>query len=299
MDGLVQEMLVEFEEPSRTLVRQVARLQPNTAIEFPAELNGTEARGDAYWVPPSEGEGRYDVDQLVVELEVLLDRALNRCLRDAPFAVSLSGGIDSTVLWGLLAHRIRQGDPVAAHGLAYSHVFPGLECDETERILETHRFTGSNGVLMDLRNDDLRPDIARLAAEVDGLHFGGLPFAERHARRLSQDGRRVDLVGEGADEWLGGTTSYLADYLLSGICPDSFVTSSDFNSHPGRSALGSSTTTSSNQRCAASSPSPHPSIRSIGSTRTGIDPASTSTAVSRLSTDDIVEAGRAGPFFAG
>ncbi len=216
VDGLVQEMLIEHEDPCLTLVRQVARLQPNTAVEFPAEADGSEARSEAFWKPPAEGGRRYDVAELVAELEALLDRALDRCLEDVPFAVSLSGGIDSTVLWGLVARRIRGGDPVAAQGRAYSHVFPGLACDETDRILETHRFTGTDGVLMDFRTDDLRPDVARLAAEVDGLHSGGLPYAEQHARRLSRDGRRIDLVGEGADEWLGGTTSYLADDLLSG-----------------------------------------------------------------------------------
>ena len=216
IEGLVQEMLIEHEDPCRTLVRQVVRLLPNTAVEFgpPPELEVSES--ELCWRPPPERTGRYDADELVTELEVLLERALDRCLENVPFAVSLSGGVDSTVLWGLVARRIRQGDPVALKGQAYSHVFPGLACDETERILTTHRFAGTSGVLMDLRADDLRADIARLATEVDGFHLGGLPFAERHARWLSRDSRRIDLVGEGADEWLGGTTSYLADFLLSG-----------------------------------------------------------------------------------
>lgn len=125
-------------------------------------------------------------------------RAVARCLdTEVPAALSLSGGVDSACL----------AAAAAAQGLrppAYQFLAAGEPPDERARAAEVAARTG-----LELRPVDAGPEILRLLPELSG-HVG-MPLGDPSvlavhalARAAAQDGVRVLLSGEGADDlWLG------------------------------------------------------------------------------------------------
>jgi asparagine synthetase B (glutamine-hydrolysing) len=135
---------------------------------------------------------------------------------DRTFGVALSGGMDSSTLWGVIAARARRGDGRAAGGHPYSFVLPGFDCDETARIRLICEFTSSEGSLVDVSGESLHGSLDELARTVDGLHVGSLFLPRAIARAAQRDNRTAMLLGVGGDEWLYGKLTYLADELRSG-----------------------------------------------------------------------------------
>ncbi len=200
-----------------TLDQSVRRVVPACAWRYSCKQPDTAPRLQAYWTPPPVSPSRrYQSETLTQTFRALLEQAVTRATPAHPFAVCLSGGLDSGAVWGLVAHRAAQGDAHAAQGVPCSLVFPGMDCDESPRIAAMRAFTRAARYL---ETDAARVDpVAALAAAIertDGFVHGTGYFMALLAGSTAADGRGTLLTGYG-EEWVGGSFRYLADDLRVG-----------------------------------------------------------------------------------
>lgn len=149
---------------------------------------------------PREGRRQESADVLAEELRWLLDDATRIRLRaDVPVGVYLSGGLDSSSTSALARRHVLQ--PLRAFGLAF-------EDDRFDERTHQRRMADAIDVNLEqvLTHDT---DVATAFPEVIGraampmLRTAPAPLYEL-ARRVHQDGYKVVLTGEGADELFGG-----------------------------------------------------------------------------------------------
>ena len=166
-----------------------------------------------YWELPSEERpGRVQTAQAWVEqLAALVTDALRLRMRsDVPVGFTLSGGLDSTLLICEAAHL---QDP-RSRLLAFS--YQDRQYDERVQIRDT---VAQSGARLESITDEAL-DIATLLPKIVRAHgepvhsmavianYALFGLARRH-------GVKVVIGGQGADESLGGYSSYQADYWHS------------------------------------------------------------------------------------
>jgi asparagine synthase (glutamine-hydrolysing) len=149
--------------------------------------------------PPVEAPGRF---------RALFEDAVRLQMRsDVPIGVCLSGGLDSSSIFAVLARTVPQ--PVHA----FSSVFPGLPEDESRFVrLMVARFGGQGHEVVPSGEHFLE----RVGAIVDILeepctHIG--VYAQWHVMRLAHGHVKVLLDGQGGDELLAGYHAFFDDHL--------------------------------------------------------------------------------------
>jgi asparagine synthase (glutamine-hydrolysing) len=141
---------------------------------------------------------------LVDELEALLRQSVERRLRgDVPVVSYISGGLDSTVVLGLSSRH--RGEAVPSFTIGLDRAGP----DERTASTESAQVLGSEltTVMMDrARIAETYPDLVR-AAEGPVLDTSCAALLQL-AAAVHQQGYKVALTGEGADEALAGYVWY-------------------------------------------------------------------------------------------
>ncbi len=170
-----------------------------------------------YWdldFPDAGDERRLDDPRpLVDELLALLEQSVERRLRsDVPVVSYISGGLDSTVLLGICSRH--RGEPIPAFTVGLDRAGP----DERTHSAEAARVLGSplTTVTMDRSTiAEAFPELIR-AAEGPVLDTSCAALL-RLAQSVHQQGYKVALTGEGADEALAGYVWYKAQKVRDAI----------------------------------------------------------------------------------
>lgn len=157
---------------------------------------------------PSSVEGSLQFDEAVQQLRGLFDDSIRLRLRsDVPVAVTLSGGLDSSVIAATMASHL--GDPSRVH--AISAVSPGQEGDESMHVDRVCSALGINSHRVDL---GLKPQTSFDLMEKVTWHNDGplSSFSNIAFYRLMQHAHdqdiKVVLSGQGADELFCGYKKY-------------------------------------------------------------------------------------------
>ncbi len=151
---------------------------------------------------PDAGDERRldDPAPLVDELEGLLRQSVERRLRgDVPVVSYISGGLDSTVVLGLSSRQ--RGEAVPSFTIGLDQAGP----DERTHATESAAALGSTLSMVTMNRGDIAlayPELIR-AAEVPVLDTSCACLL-RLASAVHQQGYKVVLTGEGADEALAG-----------------------------------------------------------------------------------------------
>lgn len=200
-----------------TLDQSVSRVMPGHVWRCAATNPEAAPQSQAYWTPPPTSESRrYNSAALAEEFRALLEQAVTRATPSHPFAVTLSGGLDSGTIWALVAEHAAQGNANAALGIPYSLVFPGMECDESSRIAAMRAKTGATQyVEINAAKTDSLTYLPSLLKRSDGYLSPNAHHILELASRAEADGRATMLTGLG-EEWISGDFRYLADDLLAG-----------------------------------------------------------------------------------
>jgi asparagine synthase (glutamine-hydrolysing) len=189
MLGIVGETACAFEG--------VEALAPGTALVVEADGGRREYR---YWRPPlgSAPSGR-SAEEDQAELRRLMTEAVRRRLiADVPVNVYLSGGLDSTLVLGLMTS-------LGARPTAYHIAFPGSDYDESREACEIAAHYGVPIDIVSCTMERLAETLAEAVTHIEGtvtnLNVAAKLLLSRHVRSR---GTKVCLTGEGADESFAG-----------------------------------------------------------------------------------------------
>lgn len=202
-----------YEDDELTFFEGIERLPSAHASWF--REDGTEERRWRYWTPDYTAINEAIKPREAVErFTELLQRSVNLRLRaDVPIGSSLSGGLDSSVIVGLLSG---ERSTSAFTQNTFSACFPSDPTISEDREIEavvSHTGVNSFSVI---------PDPYRLAEESALLHWHQEePFLSASiylqwcvARLAKQNNTTVLLDGQGADELLAGYQFYFRQRQL-------------------------------------------------------------------------------------
>jgi len=194
-----------------TFFVDIARLRPGHVLRF----DGNSVRTERYWRPrvliPTEPIDGQSVNE---QFDLLLSRAIDRCLDLGPAGVRLSGGIDSAAVAAVATDRSRERglpDPVAL-----SIRFPEPASDESTTQRAVASALGIAHVLVPW-DGAFGPEgpLLEALAMAKWLPFPPNPWDSAFgllARTAAELGCRSTIGGE-ATEWLAHERFYAADLV--------------------------------------------------------------------------------------
>ena len=193
--AVVEYLAFGHTQGERTLVEGVRKLPPGHALR----LRRGEVEVFEYW-DPLDADNRLDGGVSADELRRRLDEAVAASLvSDVPISMMLSGGLDSSTIAVLAARHMPASDMTA-----YSVSF-GLEDDETPVAARLCRDLGMRHREILLTRETLAEGFDAWLADLDVPSANPTWVAVSHiARAVREDGGKVLLSGDGADELLGG-----------------------------------------------------------------------------------------------
>ena len=180
----------------RTMLRGVEKLAAGWRLEV---RDGHVAHRERWYSPPApDPQDTRDEAARLEELGALLDQVVQEHLiADVPLGLLLSGGLDSSLIASVAA---RKGEL-----LTVTMGFGGSTIDERENAREVSRFIGSRHTDVLITAADVKAEVAQGAWVFDDLFADWGTITTRLLyRRCREQGLKVVLVGEGADELFGG-----------------------------------------------------------------------------------------------
>ncbi|KAF2720885.1 putative asparagine synthetase [Polychaeton citri CBS 116435] len=211
----------------RTLFKGVRKVRPGSMLVCKASAEQVEiVEGEKYWdLDFPDKKTKKDERTADEMIEGVRDRLLQsvklRLRADVPVGIYLSGGIDSSVIAGMVTHLVKeQGIAIGSAGpeervTCFSIAFDeGSGFDESDIANRTAEWLGVKfkKKLMDEEALASRFEDATWHCEHHNpdLNFIG-KFALSEVPR--EEGYKVVLTGEGADEGFAGYPMFLPDYL--------------------------------------------------------------------------------------
>jgi asparagine synthase (glutamine-hydrolysing) len=189
--------------PPSTLYRDVCQLPPATIMEI---SRGTQPKSRCYWKAPFGSEVlNVSADEATANLRELVEGAVNRRLEaDVPLGAFLSGGIDSTIVVGLMARAMSR--PVKTFSIGFAG---DARFDETR-----YAKIAARAFATEHTEFRLEPSAFDLLDQLVEAHDG--PFGDSSAiptsvvSMLTRKHVTVALSGDGGDELFAGYTRFLA-----------------------------------------------------------------------------------------
>jgi len=177
-----------------SIIEGVERLPAAHAFSY--DLASRDLRSWRYWRPQFDGSVTERGPELAARLRDELREAVRRwTLSDVPIACSLSGGLDSSAIVGLM-------NEIGYDGLqTYSIGFEDEDLDELALARKTARRYGTDHHELVLRGDELAGDLLQMVWSLDEPYAGGLPSWP--VFRLMGGAVKVGMTGTGGDELFG------------------------------------------------------------------------------------------------
>ena len=202
-DAIDAYLTYQYVPHPRTILEGFAKLPPGHMAVY----EGGNLRIEPYWTPDFGVEEDCDFAAASEELRELLTASVKRRLRsDVPLGAFLSGGVDSTIIVGLMQRL--SDEPVRTFSIGFSEA----EYDETRFAREVSERFGT--IHQEFR---VEPDAVHI---LDRLvwHYDE-PFADSSAvptwyvSQMTREHVTVALSGDGGDELFAGYPRYKATWL--------------------------------------------------------------------------------------
>jgi len=167
-----------------------------------------------YWEVnyPDAGQEDYGRDEkkTIDAFEDVLLRAVQRRLRaDVPVVSYLSGGVDSSLVVAM-ANKVL-GRPIPTFTISVK----GEGLDEESLALGVAKSLGCEPIVVPCGPNELRADYPELIAAAECPVIDTSCLGLMHlARTVHQNGYKVALTGEGADEWMAGYSWFKIHKIL-------------------------------------------------------------------------------------
>ena len=195
-----------YTPPDQSIFRGVRKLPPGHLLRW---RRGT-LRLHAYWRPPVDERPIAAADAGAVLLDHLRHAVRSHLMSDVPLGAFLSGGVDSSLVVGLMAEASDR--PVKTFSIGFDE--PAYDELDAARTVAAHFGTDHHEFVV-------RPDALAIADRLVA-HFDE-PFGDSSAIPtwyVSELARRhvtVVLSGDGGDELFGGYDRYLPHPLVAGF----------------------------------------------------------------------------------
>jgi asparagine synthase (glutamine-hydrolysing) len=210
--GAVNQALHFALQPRCTLYESVYQVPPGHYLVYAAGKVKLGRYWDLDYPRMDEVENVPREEESVERFRLALDEAVRLRLRaDVPVACYLSGGLDSSAVLGLAARHAQQ--PIRAFVLSFKERL----YDEVEIAEETAAHVGAELTVLRVSETDLSAHFEKAIWHTENFVFNTNGVAKFLLSRLVHDqGYRVVLTGEGADEVLAGYPHFVRDHLLYG-----------------------------------------------------------------------------------
>ena len=190
-----------------TFFRGVRKIRP--AHSWLIDLGTFRAERRRYWEPDFEVDRHHTEGYFVETLRALIEDAVTLQLRsDVPVGVTLSGGIDSSLVTGLAARGL--GGRLTAFTGAFRE---GPEFDETRYAAAVASACGAELDVIHPGPADFIETFPKLVYHMDEPMAGPGLFPQYMVARRAAGRVKVLLGGQGGDEIFGGYTRYVIAYL--------------------------------------------------------------------------------------
>ena len=153
-----------------------------------------------YWEMEFSEKKQYENDnELILETRKILEESIRvHTQSDVPLGVFLSGGIDSTIIAGLVSS---QNSHVKTLSVGFEDGPTRL--NELEIARKTAKYFGTNHTEFVLNGSDIRQRISRIIRHIDSPSFDGIN-SYIVSEMAKESGLTVALSGLGGDELFGG-----------------------------------------------------------------------------------------------
>ncbi len=208
--GLAEYLQNQFSSGADTLLHGVTRLSSGEALVVE---RGAVTRRWRYWSALEVQTQAIAYDEAVKHFDGLMETVMREHMRaDVPFGLFLSGGVDSTILLGLLSRYA--DEPIRTYSVGFPGSSVGDELEVAERLA---RHFGSRHTVLRPAAQAMLERLPHSVWAADELmrDFASLPtslLAEEAGREL-----KVVFSGEGGDEAFAGYGRYRASALESGL----------------------------------------------------------------------------------
>lgn len=216
--GMIAEHLAnEWYSRDETLWQGVMRLVPAHSMRIGA--NGIRSR--RHWLPEPEKRIRHSTDlDYQAHYREVFDDAVRRSSRThLPLGCDVSGGHDSSAVFGVAHRLLREGRLLAPALNGYTYE-PGLDCppkdDEIVYARAVGMHLGATIREVPMFVADLEWYAGRLRAECDISTYPNVSLIGHMGAALAADGSRVSLNGHGGDEFLAVPPVGYAEHLAEG-----------------------------------------------------------------------------------
>jgi len=207
---LLRQRVDALPETEQTFLADVVQLPAAHWLEL--SLDGREVQ-QCYWTLPTSTAqpSRNPVEDFS---RLFRDSMRIRMRADVPVGVMLSGGMDSTSIACEMSRLV--GDPGQRSAPLHAFCYEAQEFDEKEQISDTVRETGIVVHRHRPTAEEVWSDLpAALWHHDEPLHSPAVLLGYQLYRLASQQGVRVILGGQGADETIGGYSNLFVHMLVS------------------------------------------------------------------------------------
>ena len=188
-----------------TFYKNIYQLEPAHSFYYNLKQNSIEKW--EYWSIDADEiyETRLKGKNPIKEFRALMEDAVKIRLRsDVEVGSSLSGGLDSSTIVGIISKKFGQKINT------FSSIYKDKDCNEKEYIDKVNEFSDANAHLVYPDNNErLLDDIKAIVRHHDGPNEGASLYSGYSVYKEANKSVKVLLDGQGADELLGG---YLPSY---------------------------------------------------------------------------------------
>jgi len=205
--ALDEYMTYQYVPHPRTILRGIAKLPPGHCAVY------RDGRLDVrpYWQPDFNAEDNRPAEQYAAELRTLLRSSVETRLQsEVPLGAFLSGGVDSTIIVGLMAQLADK--PVRTFSIG----FPVKDFDETSYARLAAKQFGTIHEEFQVRPDAMEI-LPRLVWHYDEPFADSSAVPTWYVSQLTRQHVTVALSGDGGDELFAGYARYLALWLSEGF----------------------------------------------------------------------------------
>jgi asparagine synthase (glutamine-hydrolysing) len=198
---------------SQTFYQQISSLPQSHYLKLNMRDGSNEIA--QYWDLDKETQSTITEAEAVEQFQALFQTSISRRLRsDVEVGTSLSGGLDSSSIAAMMSSQIPNPIAIGSQFHVFTASFPGFEKDETayaKQVVDQFH----------LQQHLVMPTAETLVNDIELLmHIQEEPFQSSSIyaqykvyERAKQEGIKVILDGQGADETLAGYLKYIHWFL--------------------------------------------------------------------------------------